>query len=320
MNYIVLDLEWNQRLKGQDKITEPVRLRGEIIQIGAVKLDENYAVTDTFKIMISPVYYKVMHQMVSEITDITTKDLQHGLPFKVAFEQFKSWCGENFIFLVWGIDDLDMLCDNMQLHSIDTSCMPVTYNLQLAFDNQISKEHRQISLARAMDMVGEPALKYHDALNDALNTAHICTHLDMETALCGCEITRKIRKTKVRKKPKKKSKPLPQKPEKLYFSRKAALKDDEVTRFYCSEIGEEISCTGFVEQNSKKYMAIGKGKSGKEFIVKFSFIKWCEGEFSVSHTVNEMTEDRKASYQKRKKRAETIKRKYYNKIKKAIKD
>lgn len=230
MNYIVLDLEWNQRLKDQDRITEPVRLRGEIIQIGAVKLDESCRVTDTFKIMISPVYYKVMHQMVSEITNITTKDLKSGLPFSEAFERFKDWCGDDFVFLVWGIDDLDMLCDNMQLHNIDASQMPTTYNLQLAFDNQVSKEHRQISLARAMEMTGEPALRFHDALNDALNTAHICTHLDMKNGLFGCEITRRVKKTKVRKKTKEKNKALPQKLEKLYPSKKASLKSSEVMR------------------------------------------------------------------------------------------
>lgn len=317
MNYIVLDLEWNQRLKAQNRITEPVRLRGEIIQIGAVKLDEDCTVTDTFKILISPVYYREMHRMVSDITGITTEELQKGLPFPVAFGQFKEWCGDEFVFLVWGIDDLDMLCDNMQLHNMDTSHMPVTYNLQLAFDNQVSKEKRQISLARAMEMLGEPALRFHDALNDALNTAQICGHLDMKAGLSDCEIKRKIRKPKARKRPKEKKKVLPQKPDKLYHSRREALRDSEVTRFYYPEFDEEIICSGFVEKSSRKYMAIGKGESGRELFVKFSFTKWPEGEFSVSRTVNEMTEERKESYLKGKKRANKAKARYYSKLKKA---
>ncbi len=317
MNYIVLDLEWNQRLKGQDRITEPVRLRGEIIQIGAVRLDESYSVNDTFRIMISPVHYKVMHKTVAEITNITTKDLKGGLSFPEAFERFRSWCGEDCVFLVWGIEDLDMLCDNMQLHGIDTSCMPLTYNLQLAFDNQISKENRQISLARAMEMLGEPALRFHDALNDAVNTAHICTHLDMENGLEGCEITRRVRKAKARKKPKEK-KILPKKPEKLYPSRKAAFKDEEVIRFNYPEFGEEIICSDFVEQSSRKFMAVGKGESGRELFVKFNFRKWDDGEYSVSRTVSEMTEERKESYLRRKNRAKKSKSRYCKKLKKAM--
>lgn len=318
MNYIVLDLEWNQRLKGQGRITEPVRLRGEIIQIGAVKLDESYSVTDTFKVMITPVYYKVMHQMVSEITNITTEDLQEGLTFPEAYESFASWCGDDCAFLVWGIDDLDMLCDNMQLHGIDTSDMPVTYNLQLAFDNQVSKENRQISLARAMEMVGEPALQFHDALNDALNTAHICSHLNMKEGLAGCEITRRTQKTKIRKKLKSKKSVPVQKPDKLYPTRRAAFKDDNVVKFFCTEFNEEIICTGFVEQSSRKFMAVGKSESGRELFVKFNFRKWGDAEFSVSRTVNEMTEERRSTYLKRKNRTGKPKKKSAAKSKQTV--
>lgn len=308
MNYIVLDLEWNQRLKGQKKITEPVRLSGEIIQIGAVKLDESYRVTDTFKVMISPVYYREMHRMVSEITHITTEDLKNGLPFPAAFEQFKSWCGDDYVFLVWGIDDLDMLCDNMQLHNMDTSSVPVTYNLQLAFDNQISKEHRQISLSRAMEMLGEPALNFHDALNDALNTAHICSHLDMKNGLSGCEIIRKAKRKRLRKRP---DNALPSEAERVYPSKKAALRDETLTRFYYEAFGEEIVSTGFVCQSSRKYIAVGKGKSGREVLVRLSFTEWESGGFSVSRTVHEMTEERRAGYLKRRSRARKAKEKYY---------
>lgn len=318
MNYIVLDLEWNQRLKGQNRITEPVRLRGEIIQIGAVKLNEGCSVTDTFKVMVSPVYYREMHSMVSEITKITTEDLQSGLPFPEAFERFRSWCGDDYVYLVWGIDDLDMLCDNMQLHSMDTSQMPTTYNLQLAFDNQVSKERRQISLARAMEMLGEPALRFHDALNDALNTAHICTHLDMKNGLSGCEITRREQRQKARKKPKEKKKALPKKPDILYPSRRAALKDEGLIRFRLPDSDEEIICGGFVEQSSRKFLAVGKTQSGTELLVKFNFTKWGDGEYSVTRTAHEMTEERRASYLKRKKRAQKSKSRYYNRLKKAV--
>ena len=40
MYCIVLDLEWNQPFSTRSMVTTPVRLPGEIIQIGAVKLNE----------------------------------------------------------------------------------------------------------------------------------------------------------------------------------------------------------------------------------------------------------------------------------------
>ena len=51
---IVLDLEWNQPFSMRSMITTPVRLHGEIIQIGAVKLNEQLEIVDTFKVMVKP--------------------------------------------------------------------------------------------------------------------------------------------------------------------------------------------------------------------------------------------------------------------------
>ena len=42
MEYIVLDLEWNQPYDASMAIKETVHLSGEIIQIGAVKLSEDF--------------------------------------------------------------------------------------------------------------------------------------------------------------------------------------------------------------------------------------------------------------------------------------
>lgn len=55
MNYIVLDLEWNQPVSNRRIVKTPIRLAGEIIQIGAVKLDENLKTIDTFEVMVAPV-------------------------------------------------------------------------------------------------------------------------------------------------------------------------------------------------------------------------------------------------------------------------
>lgn len=284
MNYIVLDMEWNQKIKGKPRVRFPVLLNGEIIQIGAVKLDEEFSVIDTFKIMVSPKYYTQMHEVVSEITKITAEDLKYGFPFKVAFDHFKKWCGNEFSFITWGFDDVNMLKDNMLLHKMDTEWLPITYNLQVIFDNQITKEHRQISLKTAMEMVQETALTAHDALNDAKNTACICKHLDMKKGLTEYEDARKQMRcvaSVVNK---------PPKPDKYYTSKKEALKDPELIRFYYPEFEEEILCTGILEQNEIKFIAIGVSKSGKELFVRFKFKRWGLKEYSVSRMVYEMDE------------------------------
>lgn len=42
MDYIILDLEWNRPADGSSMVQDPVHLGGEIVEIGAVKLDENF--------------------------------------------------------------------------------------------------------------------------------------------------------------------------------------------------------------------------------------------------------------------------------------
>ena len=60
MNYIVLDMEWNQPWPGSpsSKKVLPVTIRGEIIQIGAVRLDQEGGPGDEFQIMVAPKYYR----------------------------------------------------------------------------------------------------------------------------------------------------------------------------------------------------------------------------------------------------------------------
>ena len=53
MNYIVLDLEWNQSYRGKEYSIEEMPF--EIIQIGAVKLDEHKNITGRWERIIRPV-------------------------------------------------------------------------------------------------------------------------------------------------------------------------------------------------------------------------------------------------------------------------
>lgn len=298
MNYIVLDMEWNQPFNMKSMVKKPLMLHGEIVQIGAVKLDENYHILDTFKIMVSPKYYTKMHKKVSKLTKITTEELQYGFPFPVAFKHFKKWCGEEFAFLTWGPDDIDMLRDNMILHEMNTEWIPNTYNIQVIFDDQIAKEKRQVSLSYAMEKIGEPALEAHDALNDARNTVCICLHLDMVKGLAEYAALQKQMKC-YGSHAKERSQST-----RTYSTREAALNDPELINFFCPTCGSNVECVGFVRQNSDKFICIGKCENGDELFVRFKFTKWPDGKFSVARILYEMDEDNKGYYLSKKQQAE----------------
>ena len=57
--YIIMDLEWNQARSARDVVSDRAgnKLYGEIIQVGAVKLNKENEICDEFKINIRPKFY-----------------------------------------------------------------------------------------------------------------------------------------------------------------------------------------------------------------------------------------------------------------------
>ena len=184
MNYIVLDMEWNQPWPGSPSARKvlPVQIRGEIIQIGAIRLTEDQQVADEFQIMIKPKYYRHLNRRVSKLTGIKeTRLTEEGVPFPFAMEQFRDWCGDDIVFLTWGFDDIGILRENLQLHGLDTGWTDRWYNAQMIFNAQTDGSTSQKALKTAMEAFGIEATRpAHDALGDAYHTALICARLDLK--------------------------------------------------------------------------------------------------------------------------------------------
>ena len=183
MYYITLDLEWNQAyaqkaLAVQRQLSS--RLRGEVIQIGAVKLDKNMRICGSYQIIVKPRYFKKIHRHVSELTGITQEQMDVGTPLTEAAESFKKWCGEDFAFLTWGPDDIPMLKENFHVNGLDFNWLLNTYDLQQIFSRQTDGAAKQRSLEYAMEYFEIPMnLPAHDALNDAYFTALVARKLDV---------------------------------------------------------------------------------------------------------------------------------------------
>ena len=58
MNYVVLDMEWNQAITYSDMIKEPGFLTGEIIQIGAIMLNDEFKAIGSFNSRVLPQYIR----------------------------------------------------------------------------------------------------------------------------------------------------------------------------------------------------------------------------------------------------------------------
>ena len=187
MNYIVMDMEWNQPWPGSPSAKKvlPVQIRGEIIQIGAVRVTEDQQAADEFQIMIKPKYYRHLNRRVSKLTGIKESRLrEEGIPFPEAMEQFHQWCGEDIVFLTWGFDDIGILRENLMLFGLDTTFTDQWYNAQMIFNAQTDGSTSQKALKTAMEMFEIEATRpAHDALGDANHTALICAKLDLQKGI-----------------------------------------------------------------------------------------------------------------------------------------
>ena len=182
MQYIVLDMEWNQAWPGSYAAKRvPEKFRGEVIQIGAVRVTDRQIVGDEFQVLIKPKVFRKLNKKVSQLTGIKDADLaEHGIPFPDAMEQFRDWCGDDCVFLTWGFDDIGILKENMALHGLDDTWVDRWYNAQMIFNAQTDGATAQKALKTAMQMTGvEASRPAHDALGDAYHTAIVCTRLDL---------------------------------------------------------------------------------------------------------------------------------------------
>ena len=173
-------MEWNQPYPQQSlKQNNGTLLHGEIIQIGAVKLNSDFSYADKFEINVKPTAYKKINKRVAEMTKIDTKTAENGLEAEYALSSFFEWCGDGFSFVTWGNDDIRVLHENLNYLGLSLSFIPKqNYDLQVAFDYITQKKGRQYSLDYAMEFYGiEETLPRHNAFSDAYYTALVCMEL-----------------------------------------------------------------------------------------------------------------------------------------------
>ena len=287
MNYIVLDLEWNQAVTYAEMVKEPVFLTGEIVQFGAVKLNDRFEYEDTFDCRVSPQYYTEIHPRVAEVTHLDTADLKKGLKFEEAFSSFCEWCGEEITLLVWGTEDQRVLRKNMELFGFGTDYLPPCYNLQNIFAAQITQDTRQYRLTSALAVVKETPFDAHDALNDAKSTALVCKHLDLEKGLTEyCAIVENkdgvVESYEF---------------EEEYEDVDDALSDDYVVSFECPDCNEIVWGDNWIRKNGNILVSTGTCYDGQEFLIKLKFRHLLNRKVKVKRLVYTMTEELKQDYE-----------------------
>ena len=168
MNYIIFDLEWN-------RFTKAVKFRcpDEIIQIGAVKYNENMEFIESYKSYVSPVLYKKMEPTVHKLTGLSISMLKkEGRPFVQVVNEFIDFIGRDAVIMSWGAQDADILRKNCAYFC---KGMPITFlkkfaDVQRYVTNLLSESgNNQVGVKTAADKLFIPyeEEELHDALVDA---------------------------------------------------------------------------------------------------------------------------------------------------------
>ena len=290
MQHIVFDLEWNQAVIREKIIQSPVFLHGEIVQIGAVKLDADFQELDQLKLDVKPAYYTRMNSRVRRLTGISNQMLKQGLSFPEALEQFRLCCGAEgpYDFITWGTDDMPILRENLQLYEQELDWLPTCYDLQRIYDQQVAHGNRQWALSAALEKLEiSPIGQAHDALNDAVNTVQVCKALDMERGLQ--EYTEPERREK-------RARRGIGSMDMVLLSE--ILEQNQARPCFCPACGMPLEPTPWTPRGEGRFMATAACEEHGEYVLKLRIQEGEEGTYVLTRTLRTMDDDARAQMEK----------------------
>jgi len=179
LNYIVIDFEMNRVPK--KAIPPNSNLKNEIIEIGAVRLDDNLKITDRFDAYVMPEYNKRITPVVTEITGITMDTLADADVFTDIMPDFCEWIGDepSKIYSWSDTDKIQLFSETYVKFEAEEKQNYILKHFRRWLDLQkiftrVMGLSKPISLVNALGMTKEffHGME-HSAVDDAENTAYL---------------------------------------------------------------------------------------------------------------------------------------------------
>ena len=182
--YVVIDLEMCKIY--DEKIIKENDIKNEIIEFGAVIIDENLNITDSFKRYVHP-QYGILDNHIKNLTGIKYEDIKSASTFETVLNEFNDWIPNNSIIVSWSENDKiqiekEMNFKNIKLESFN-NYLETWEDSQQEFSNKMNA-NKNYNLTEALVIAD---IKYdehiHDALVDARNTALLFIKMKIENEL-----------------------------------------------------------------------------------------------------------------------------------------
>lgn len=173
MNFIIYDLEatcWANQFEARGK-------RQEIIEIGAVKMNEEGEILSRFERFVQPVKHTELSEFCIDLTSISQVDVNEADTFSTVIKDFQDWIGltaaEDYLLCSWGFFDKRALANDCVLHGFEQTWTKKHISLKHQYP-RINGLGREMGLKKALEKEGFGFDgKHHRGIDDALNAAKI---------------------------------------------------------------------------------------------------------------------------------------------------
>ena len=135
-NFVITDFEWtswkgNYTGKNLEEEKRQKWQKKEIIQIGAIKVNENFKIEKKLNIYVKPVFNPVLSEYIIELTGLKQSLIdKKGVEFETAFKMFLDFTDNNLI--ISNGDDGKVLYLNLKYHNIKKK-YPNIFNVKSIF-------------------------------------------------------------------------------------------------------------------------------------------------------------------------------------------
>lgn len=176
MKHVVVDLEMNPVSREFREVRR--KLNEEVIEIGAVRLDENFQQEAEFQCYVKPEYGPIKKHITS-LTGITQAMVADKKTYAACFQDFVDWVGEEETKIYsWSMSDIKQLRSECRykLPDFDIEWLNARWvDLQQEVDDRLGL-HNSLALKHALGAMDHKFEgTQHTALADAINTSAILT-------------------------------------------------------------------------------------------------------------------------------------------------
>lgn len=179
--YVIVDLEMCRVNKENFKA---FGAKTELIQIGAVLVDDNLEIADTFMTYVKP-QYGAIDDFIEKLTGISPANVANAPESKEAIQLFTDWIPDDAQIVSWSETDASQIISELDGKYIDNPKMEdlldTWIDCQITFIEKMNNTRRSYKLSEALIIAdifydeGE-----HDALVDAKNTAQLFIKMEKE--------------------------------------------------------------------------------------------------------------------------------------------